>query len=99
SAEPSALVPGLSTVAASGLPGFEASNMTGIFAPAKTPAAIINRLNQEAVRAVTAADVKEKLLNSGALAVGSSPAEFVAMIKADMATLGKVIKDAGIKVD
>src|SRR5215510_9542035 len=62
SATPSALVPGLPTVA-SIVPGYEAVGSTGIWAPAKTPVAIINRLNQEVVRVITQPDVKEKFLN------------------------------------
>ena len=45
------------------------------------------------------ADVKEKILNAGAEVVGNTPAEFAAMIKADMAKMGKVIKEAGIRSD
>jgi tripartite-type tricarboxylate transporter receptor subunit TctC len=93
---PSALVPGLPTVAAAGVPGYEAASIIGMFAPAKTPATIIHLLNQEIVRALNRADVKELFLNSGAEVVGSSPEEFAATIKSDMARLGKVIKDAGI---
>ena len=99
SAEPSALVPGLPTVAASGLPGYEAVGMTGILAPAKTPAAIINRLNQEIVRVLNMPEVKEQFFNAGVEVVGSSPEQFAATIKSEIAKLGKVIKDAGIKVD
>lgn len=99
SAEPTALAPGLPTVAASGLPGYEAVGMTGMFVPAKTPAAIIDRLNQEIVRVVSRTDVKEKFFNTGSDVVGSSPAQFAAAIKADIARKSKVIKDAGIKLD
>jgi tripartite-type tricarboxylate transporter receptor subunit TctC len=86
----------LPTVAAAGVPGYEAASIIGMFAPAKTPAEIINLLHQEIVRALNRADVKELFLNSGAEVVGSSPEEFAATIKSDMARLGKVIKDAGI---
>ena len=99
SAEPSALAPGLPTVAASGLPGYEAVGMTGMFAPAKTPAAIINRLNQEIVRVLNLPDVKERFLNAGVEVVASSPEQFAAKIKSDIATISKVIKDAGIKTE
>ena len=95
SAQPSALVPGLPTVAAS-LPGYEAASILGIFAPAKTPATIINRLHQEIVRAINRTEVKERLFNAGVEVVGSSPEEFTATVKDDMARMGKVIKDAGI---
>jgi tripartite-type tricarboxylate transporter receptor subunit TctC len=99
SAEPSALAPGLPTVAASGLPGYELEVTTGLFAPAKTPEVIINRLNQEIVRFLNTAAAKEKSLSAGAEAAGTSPEEFAAYIKAEMTRMGKVIKDAGIRVD
>ena len=98
SAQPSALFPGLPTVAAT-LPGYEQVTMTAMFAPARTPAAIISRLNREVVKVLNQADVKEKLFNVGAETVGSSPERLAATIKADMARTGKVIKDAGIKAD
>ena len=99
SAQPSALFPGLPTVAASGLPGYEAGGMTGLWAPAKTPGAIVNRLNQEIVRVLNLPDVKERFMNAGVETVGNSPAQFAAIIKSDMARTAKTIKDAGIKVD
>lgn len=99
SARPSPLAPGLPTLAASGLPGYEVVTMVGLFAPAKTPAPVINRLNQEFARVLNQPDVKEKLFNAGVEAVGSSPEEWGAAVKSDMTRMGKVIKDAGIKAD
>jgi tripartite-type tricarboxylate transporter receptor subunit TctC len=98
SATPSLAVPGLPTVSASGVPGYEAIGMTSMLAPAKTPAAIVNRLHQEIVRALNLPDVKEKFLNSGAETVGSSPEQFAATIKSEIAKWDKVIKDTGIKL-
>ena len=97
SAEPSALIPGLPTMAASGLPGFESVTWTGILAPAKTPATIINRLNQEIVRVLNQSDVKERFLNAGSEIFASSPEQFAATIKSETAKVGKIIKDAGIR--
>ena len=97
SAKPSALFPGLPPVAASGLPGYQSVGIYGVFAPAETPAAVIDRLHQEFVRALNRADVKEKLLNSGVEAVGSTPQQLAAAVKSDMTRLGKVIKDLGIR--
>ena len=97
SSQPSALAPGLPTVAASGVPGYESTSILGIFAPAKTPATVINLLNQEIVRVLHKADVKKRFFSSGAQAVGNSPEEFAATIKSEMARWGKVIKDAGIR--
>ncbi len=98
SAEPSALVPGLPTVAASGVPGYVSDAIYGLFAPAKTPVAIINRLHQETVRYLTMPETRERFFNSGVETVGSSPQEFAAVIKSESMRLGKVIKSAGIGV-
>ena len=97
SGELSALLPGLPTVAASGVPGYEMMGKTGMFAPVKTPAAIIKRLNQEIVRALNLPDVKEKFYNAGVEVVGSSPEKFAATVRSDIDKLGKLIKDTGIK--
>ena len=97
SARPSALLPGLPTVAASGLPGYEAVAILGVFAPARTPATLVNRLNQEIVRVLKQADVSETFLRIGVEPVGSSPKEFAAAMKSEMTRLGKVIRDAGIR--
>lgn len=98
SAQSSALLPGLLTVAASGLPGYEYLGLDGAFAPAKTPAAIINRLNQEIVRFLRTPDTRKKFLLAARIEpVASSPEELAAAMKADVTRLGKVIKDAGIR--
>ena len=96
-AQPSVLCPGLPPIAAA-VPGYEMVGNTGIFAPAKTPTAVIKRLNQEMVRFIKTPEAKEKLLGTAAEAVGSSPEELGATVKADRDRLGKVIKDAGIKL-
>jgi tripartite-type tricarboxylate transporter receptor subunit TctC len=85
------------TVAESGLPGYEATAMQGMFAPARTPAAIIQRLNHETVRVLSQPDVRERLFNVGVETVGSSPEDFASMMKSEIARMGKVIKDAGIR--
>lgn len=97
SAQPSALVPGVPTVATSGLPGYEAISIYGMFAPAQTPAAIISRLNREVVRVLNAPSSKERLFSAGVEGVGSSPEQLTAAIKADIAKWGKLIKDLGIR--
>jgi tripartite-type tricarboxylate transporter receptor subunit TctC len=99
SAQPSALVPGLPTIAASGLPGYESASTVGLFAPAGTPAAVIRRLNQEIVRLIYVAETKERLFAVGSESVGSSPAELGATVKSEMMRLGKLIKDARIRMD
>jgi tripartite-type tricarboxylate transporter receptor subunit TctC len=96
SAQPSALVPGLPTASASGVPGYEASSMSGMWAPARTAAAIVKRLNQDVVMALSKPDVKEKLLNAGVEAVASSPQELDTRIRTEMSKWGKLIKDLGV---
>ena len=59
-----------------------------------TPAAIVSRLNQEVVRILNTADIKERFFNSGAETVGNTPEEFSAFIKSDIEISGKLIKDA-----
>jgi tripartite-type tricarboxylate transporter receptor subunit TctC len=96
-AQPSALVPGLPTVAASGLPGYESTSPFGVFAPLNTPAAIIARLNRDIARGLNDADIKARFTGAGVETVGSTPAELGAMVKTEMAKWGKLIRDAGIR--
>ena len=97
--KPSALFPGLPTVAAT-LPGYEAQSMNALFAPARTPAIIVTRLNQEIVRFFNRPDIKERFLSDeGTEAVPSTPQELTASIKSEMSRLSKVIKDTGIKLE
>jgi tripartite-type tricarboxylate transporter receptor subunit TctC len=96
-AKRSALFPNLPTVAAAGVPGYEWVAMIGFFAPAKTPRPILDLLNRELVRALTHPEVKERLMNTGFEVGANTPEEFAAMIKADIARTGKLIRDAGIK--
>jgi tripartite-type tricarboxylate transporter receptor subunit TctC len=93
-AQPSALAPGLPTVAGSGLPGYESRAILGMFAPAKTPAPLVDQLSAEIVRSLQSPDVKQRLFESGAEVVGSSPAELTAAMKSEMATTGKLMKNA-----
>ncbi len=97
SAQPSIALPGVPTIASSGLPGYEAVSMFGLFAPTKTPDTSITRLNQEIERALNRPDTKEKLLNLGMEPVGGTPAQLATAVKSEMARMGKVIKDAGIR--
>ena len=99
SAQPSVLSPDLPTVASAGLPGYESLSIYGVFAPSKTPVSIIQLLNREMARVLNRGDVKEQLLNVGMEAVGSTPEAFAAAIKSDVARMGKVINDAGIRED
>ncbi len=98
-AKPTPLVPGVPTVAASGLPGYEAVAMNVMFAPAKTPASVITTLNQNIVKVLNQDDVREKFFNIGSDVVASTPQELSATMKAEIASMGKVIRDAGIHAD
>ena len=84
SLQPSALAPGLPTVAATGLPGFESVSPQALFAPARMPPALINRLNAEVLRVMRSPEVKERLFNTGMEVVGSSPQELGAALKSEM---------------
>jgi tripartite-type tricarboxylate transporter receptor subunit TctC len=97
SMEPSPLRPGLPTMAAAGVPGFESVLISGVFAPVATPAPVVTRLNQEIVRAINLPDIKEKFLALGIETVGSSPQEATAAIKSEIAKVARLIKEAGIQ--
>lgn len=96
--EPSQMFPELPTVAAT-LPGFEATAPLAVFAPAGTPANIIGRLHEEIVRVLNTPEVKKKFFSAGIEPVGSSPEKLAALIKSDVASLGKLIRDADIRAD
>ena len=96
SLKPSALTPDLPTVA-SILPGYESTSVLGVFVPAKTPAAIVARLQQEIARAVHKPEVKDLLFKAGVEANGTTTEEFGAFVKTEMARMGKVIRDSGIR--
>ena len=95
----SSAAPGLPTIAESGLPGFDASIWQGVFAPARTPTDIVARLNREIVAALNAGDVKEQLRVQGLDTLPSTPEQFAAFIKVEIAKWAQVIKVSGAKVD
>ena len=98
SAKRSAAVPDVPTVAeAANLPGYEASTWQGFVFPANTPGAIVERVSKETRTVLGAADVRERLRDFGYEPVGSTPPEFSAYIRAELAKWTKVIKGAGIK--
>jgi tripartite-type tricarboxylate transporter receptor subunit TctC len=92
-------LPDLPTLAEAGVAGFEVAEWQGVVAPAGTPGAIVGRLHQEIVKVLERPDVKERLAVNGARPVGSTPAEFEAFIKREMATWSKVIRTAGIRIE
>ena len=98
-AERSPLVPGLPTVAESGLPGYEFTSVVGVFTPAKTPPAIVNLLSREIMAILKRPDVVEPLFESGTAALGSTPEAFDARVRADIDRWRKIIADTGIKIE
>lgn len=96
--KPSALFPDLPTVGAT-VKGFESAAPLGVLAPAGTPDAIVTRLNRVIVEYLKTKEVHDRLFSAAIEAVASTPAEFTAMMKIDMARWEKIIKAAGIRVD
>ena len=86
-------LPDVPTVKELGLPSLELEGWNGIFAPAKTPKDIIDRLNKEVISAVRHPDVMKRLSDLGAEAVGSTPAEQDAMLKKQMEQFRAIIRD------
>ena len=97
-AKASPLMPDLPPLAAT-LPGYESASVVGMFAPRKTPPAIINKMNQEFKQLLNRPEVKDKLLDIGIEVVASSPQELAASIKSELARMGKVMKDAGVRAE
>ena len=87
------------TIAEQGLPGYEADSWTGVLLPKGAPADVVAQVHAEVVRITNLPDTRERLIAAGFEPVGSTPEVFAALIKDDMARLGKVIRDAGIRVD
>src|SRR5688572_11476557 len=87
------------TVAEHGYPGFSHMTWIGVFVPAGTPPAIVARLNQEIVAALSNAEVRERISKVGAEPVGRSTADFEAMLKAEYDAVGKLVQRIGLKID
>jgi tripartite-type tricarboxylate transporter receptor subunit TctC len=98
SAKASPLFPDLPPVSAA-VQGYESVSRLVVFAPAGTPPAIVTRLNQEIVKVLQRPDVREKFLTQSIEPVGSTPEAAAALIKAEVARMGKVIKAANIRAD
>jgi tripartite-type tricarboxylate transporter receptor subunit TctC len=92
-------LPEIPTIAESGVAGYEARAWFGLLAPAGTPRGIVTKLNAAVVKIVKSADMRERLLADGAEAIGSTPEEFTAVMKTDIAKWQSVIKASGAKAD
>ena len=97
SAQPSALAPGLPTVTETGLPGYESVSPQALFAPAKMPPALVNRINAEVLKVMRSPEVRERFFNTGMEVAAGTPQELGAAVKSEMARMGKVIKAVGIR--
>jgi tripartite-type tricarboxylate transporter receptor subunit TctC len=96
-AKKSPLDPSWATPRDAGIPDLDASIWVGLFAPKGTPQPIVERLNKEVRATLADADVKRRFVDTGAEAVGMTPAEFLARIKSDAERYRRVVKQAGVK--
>lgn len=94
-----AALPGLATVAESGLKGYESSQWYGVLAPAGTPVDILNTLNLHIAKAMQSPEMKQRMSDGGSLAVGSTREAFAAHLRSEFAKWAKVIKQSGAQVD
>ncbi len=92
----SPLMPEVPTLVEAGLRDYELPNWIGLFAPAGTPAEIVHKLQAELARILATPEIRDRIINMGSEVVGSTPEEFTASYKADMAKFARIIKDARI---
>lgn len=97
-AKRSAAAPDIPTVAEAGVPGYDSGAWFGLLAPAGTPRAIVEKLSVETARILKLPDVSKRISELGAEPVGSTPAQFTALIKDEIAKWAKVIKDANVEL-
>jgi tripartite-type tricarboxylate transporter receptor subunit TctC len=95
----SPVAPDVPTLAEAGLAGYEIGSWQGVFAPAGTPPAVVNRLNSEIVKIINMPDVQKKLLDLGAEPVGNTSEDFTTFVKAEVSKWGDVVRKSGAKVD
>jgi tripartite-type tricarboxylate transporter receptor subunit TctC len=93
----SKLLPDMPTVAENGVPGYDVRGWFGMFAPARTPADVVSKLNAEARRAMQAPDVVKRITAEGAEVVANSPSDFAAEVKAEFAKWRELVKRSGVK--
>jgi len=99
SAERSAVLPGVPTVAESGFPGFEASVWYGFVAPAGLPKPVQAQLHAAVQKAIESPEVREQLAAAGGIPLPGPTEQFDKLLKSDAARYGKLIREAGIKPD
>ena len=99
SAKRSPLLPDVPTFAEAGLPQIESYAWYGMFAPAKTPPALVAKINAEAIKVMKGPEFQKILADTGSDFVGDTPANFAKFVQAEHARWGKVVKDSGATVD
>ena len=99
SAKRAPTLPDVPTIAEAGVPGAEFDFWIGVLAPAQTPRAVVNRLNGEFARALQSPDVRERHANLGAEPMPMSPEQFDAYMREQLATLGALLRAAGVKAN
>jgi tripartite-type tricarboxylate transporter receptor subunit TctC len=92
-------LPQVPTFAEAGMPGFTAKNWFGVLAPAGTPKPIVDKLSAEIARILALPDIREKLLSQGMDPYVSTPEQFAALLRSDLALYAKIIKSANIKLE
>lgn len=92
-------MPDMPTIAEAGLPGYELSSWYGILAPAKTPRAIVDQLNEAIVKIVAMPDVQQKMIEGGSEPKSSTPDEFMSRIRSDTEKFTRLVKEANIKAE
>ena len=95
----SPVLPQVATFAEAGMPGFTAKNWFGILAPAGTPRPVIDKLSTEVARILALPEIRDKLLSQGMDPFTSTPDQFGALLKSDLALYGKIIKAANVKLE
>jgi tripartite-type tricarboxylate transporter receptor subunit TctC len=92
-------IPEVPTISESALPGYEAVTWWGIFAPARTPREIVNKIHADTVKALQMPDTLDKLAREGVNPAGSTPEQFATMIQDEMVKMAKIVKAANMKID
>jgi len=98
-ARPSALVPGVPSVAESGVPGFDVPSATGILAPAGTPREVVAKINSAINRALATGEVRQRLNAQGFEPAPETPEEFAAFLASEVRKYARVIQEAGVRID
>ena len=97
--KPSPLLPGIPTVAETGAPGFEVNVWFGMQVPAATPKAVVAQINRQLAAIFREPDITKRFTDAGVAVVASTPEEFSALLKSEVAKWGKVVQDANIKLE